>query len=63
VKRWPIILTQVIDQLYRANHELSLNPDKEAQEKIDEGKLIIQQISRLKHKMSRDHEMEYVHGP
>ena len=63
--RWPIILTGVIDTIYRLDHELGLkvdneNADEVVSEKLKEGKHIIEQISRLKYEMSRDRPLEYV---
>ncbi|KAH9003903.1 DUF89 domain-containing protein [Lactarius hatsudake] len=39
VKRWPVILTTVIDSVYSVNHELTNIPDKAA--KLEEGKALI----------------------
>jgi damage-control phosphatase, subfamily III len=58
VKRWPVILTTVIDSVYSENHELTGVPDKE--DKLDEGKALIATISRLKYDMARDRALEYV---
>jgi len=66
VKRWPIIITQIIDQLYRSNHELSLQSQrgsstKEIEKinaKILEAKGIIEKISKLKYQMGRNHKLE-----
>ena len=68
VKRWPIILTKIIDQIHRENHELtmrSVNTGEGAETKswepqVDEGKSIIGKISRLKYEMARDKELQYV---
>jgi Damage-control phosphatase ARMT1-like domain len=65
IKRWPIIITGVIDQLHNACHVYSLqsqqpNPEKALDAKIAEGKGIIEQISRLKYQMARDHPLELV---
>ncbi|KAF8890624.1 hypothetical protein BD779DRAFT_1516098 [Infundibulicybe gibba] len=69
VKRWPIIVTGVIDHLYSACHELSLqsqdtnstrnDPDRKALEAtISEGRRIIEKISKLKYHMGRDHPLD-----
>ena len=56
VKRWPVILTNVIDSVYSVNHELTHLPDEAA--KLEEGKAIIATISRLKYDMARDRALE-----
>ncbi|KAN0136502.1 DUF89 domain containing protein [Lactarius tabidus] len=56
VKRWPVILTSVIDSVYSVNHELTHFPDKAA--KLEEGKALIAAISRLKYGMARDRALE-----
>ncbi|KAI9459850.1 DUF89 domain-containing protein [Lactarius psammicola] len=56
VKRWPVILTSVIDSVYSANHELTNLPDEAA--KLEEGKALIAMISRLKYGMGRDRALE-----
>ena len=58
VKRWPVILTTVIDSVYSENHELTGVPDKV--DKLEEGKALIATISRLKYDMARDRAVEYV---
>ncbi|THU93833.1 DUF89 domain-containing protein [Dendrothele bispora CBS 962.96] len=67
VKRWPVILTSIVDQLHRENHDLQLysqhasDPEQQkasAAEKLEEGKAIIEQISKVKYQMARDHVME-----
>ncbi|KZT69424.1 DUF89 domain-containing protein [Daedalea quercina L-15889] len=68
VKRWPIILTGIIDNIYRVNHVLSVSHSEEAaneetlsaQEKIEEGKNLIEQISKLKYEMGRDRPLETI---
>ncbi|EPQ55777.1 DUF89-domain-containing protein [Gloeophyllum trabeum ATCC 11539] len=69
VKRWPIILTGIIDHLYSLNHDLSLRaqaPDvssqtkNELKEQIEEAKAIIGKISALKYHMARDHQLERI---
>jgi hypothetical protein len=58
VKRWPVILTTVIDSVYYENHELTGVSDKA--DKLEEGKALIATISRLKYDMARDRALEYV---
>lgn len=65
MKRWPIILTGIIDNIYRVNHDLGLglqNLDNSASEvakdKISEGKAIIETIGKLKYDMGRDRQLE-----
>lgn len=67
VKRWPVIITGVIDAIYRINHDLSLSSDpdlqklgdisvvdRETRERIEEGKKLIEKLSKLKYEMGRD---------
>ncbi|KAH9915315.1 DUF89 domain-containing protein [Fomitopsis serialis] len=66
VKRWPVILTGIIDNIYRINHGLSVaqseGDDNEEtateKEKIEEGKNLIETISKLKYEMGRDRPLE-----
>ena len=58
MRRWPVILTSVIDSVYSENHELTGFPDKA--DKLEEGKTLIATISRLKYGMARDRNLEYV---
>ena len=58
VKRWPVILTTVIDSVYSENHDLTGIPDMA--DKLEEGKVVIATISRLKYGMARDRALEYV---
>ena len=60
VKRWPIILTNVIDFIHRVNHDLTMDRDASSEEKIQEGKQIIEKISKLKYEMARDRALECV---
>ncbi|KAH9025837.1 hypothetical protein EDB85DRAFT_2177521, partial [Lactarius pseudohatsudake] len=53
IKRWPVILTTVIDSVYSVNHELTNLPDKKAA-KLEEGKALIAAMSRLKYEMAQD---------
>lgn len=69
LKRWPIILTGIIDHLHKANHNLSIKAQSESkegssrsslEEKTAEGTAIIHQISKLKYEMARDRPLECV---
>ncbi|KAJ3729202.1 DUF89 domain-containing protein [Lentinula guzmanii] len=70
-KRWPVILTSIVDQLHRENHDLHLRPPIDGSDsahseeeslrveaKITEGKAIIEKVGKLKYEMARDHVME-----
>ncbi|PPQ64905.1 hypothetical protein CVT24_008245 [Panaeolus cyanescens] len=67
IKRWPIIITGVVDTLHKACHKLSLelqiegqDEDKKAEilNKIEEGKAVIEKVSKLKYEMARDRALE-----
>jgi hypothetical protein len=64
LRRWPVIITSVIDELYNICHVLSLEsqkPDADTELyniKITEAKGIIEKISKLKYGMARDHPLE-----
>lgn len=69
MKRWPVILTGIIDTIYKLDHEIGVSlptlpaGSEEAacaEEKISEGKAIIEKISKLKYEMARDRPLEYV---
>ncbi|GJE89042.1 protein-glutamate O-methyltransferase family protein [Phanerochaete sordida] len=69
VKRWPVILTGIIDTIYKVDHELGVSlhtlpagSDEvlAAEEKIKEGKGIIEKISKLKYDMARDRPLELI---
>lgn len=64
-KRWPIILTGVVNQLHLENHDMFVNSQqadgKDLQEaKLAEGKALIEKVSKLKYEMARDHALECV---
>ncbi|KAG8728888.1 hypothetical protein FRC12_021415, partial [Ceratobasidium sp. 428] len=50
VKRWPVIITNLIDTVYRAI-DTENNGDAD---KISEGKTIISRLAKLKYDMSHD---------
>ena len=71
MKRWPIILTKLIDHIHRVNHELTvaaMRADVEARAqgdpnwevRVEEGKSIIEKVSKLKYEMARDRALQYV---
>lgn len=70
VKRWPIILTTIIDHVHRLLHDMTLEAQQvrdsdaskaeELSKKTTEGQEIISEISRLKYRMARDHELENI---
>jgi hypothetical protein len=70
MKRWPIILTNIIDHVHRLLHDMTLEAQQvrdsdvskaeELSKKTTEGQEIISEISRLKYRMARDHELEWV---
>lgn len=53
-----MILTTIIDHLYRVGHDLATQPNDlsptVAEERIEAGKSIIEKISKLKYEMGRD---------
>jgi hypothetical protein len=65
LKRWPVILTGIIDRIHRINHVLALeckegDPVVKAvlEEKISEGTEIISRIGGLKYRMGGDKKLE-----
>ena len=68
LKRWPVILANAVDQIAREDHALHLllqtesnaQAKKVTEEKLTEGKAVIEQISKLKYQMARDHPLPYV---
>ncbi|KAG8690409.1 hypothetical protein FRC11_011765 [Ceratobasidium sp. 423] len=55
-KRWPVIITNFIDTIYRAvDAEGTTNP-----EKVTEGKALISRLSKLKYDMSHDRPLEEI---
>jgi Damage-control phosphatase ARMT1-like domain len=64
IKRWPVILTNIIDIIYRTNHGFqvsSIPQSVEMEQRVAEGKVIIEKISKLKYDMGRDKPLEYVY--
>ncbi|WFD34558.1 hypothetical protein MCUN1_001399 [Malassezia cuniculi] len=57
VHRWPTIITQVVDAIYRRSHELSAN-----EALADEGRRIIEEIAGIKYAMSRDRPLEAINA-
>ncbi|KAF9219362.1 DUF89 domain-containing protein [Gyrodon lividus] len=73
VKRWPVIITNLIDHVHRLIHDMTMESQrltesgqgesdrvKELQDKVTEGKEIITKASRLKYRMARDQELEKI---
>jgi hypothetical protein len=68
VKRWPIIITGVVDYLHNVCHMLSMEASEIAdkdqekeiflQKKVQEGTGIIEKVSKLKYEMARDRPLE-----
>jgi hypothetical protein len=62
LRRWPVILTGIIDRFHRVNHDLTVELKRiedsatkiPLEEKIAEGKEIISKISGLKYRMGGD---------
>lgn len=61
MRRWPVILTSIIDNIYCRNHDLGVSlPFKTPEEavileaQIAEGKAIIGKIGEIKYDMGRD---------
>ncbi|KAG0147394.1 hypothetical protein CROQUDRAFT_76605 [Cronartium quercuum f. sp. fusiforme G11] len=57
IRRWPMILTNIIDRIVNVNN-LLLDAGPSEAEKLKEGKQIISQISQLKYECARDKELE-----
>ncbi|BGP43169.1 Hairy/enhancer-of-split with YRPW motif protein 2 [Rhodotorula kratochvilovae] len=57
VKRWPIILTGVVDELSRLNGELFASKEESDVEKVKEGKELIHAIGGLIYEMRHDREL------
>ena len=74
IRRWPVIITSVIDVLHRTCHDLSLEikmleetkgpsesnkSKREAlREKVAQGTKIIEKVGKLKYEMARDRALE-----
>lgn len=58
MRRWPVILTNIVSTITDEIHKLSTDDPK-----LPEGKKIISQISALKHAMGRNAVLEYVPTP
>ncbi|WWC58951.1 uncharacterized protein I303_101496 [Kwoniella dejecticola CBS 10117] len=54
VKRWPVVLTNIVSAVSNVNHELHMNPDANSEAKLVEGKKIISQISQMKYDMGHN---------
>ncbi|KAI6134374.1 DUF89 domain-containing protein [Pisolithus croceorrhizus] len=69
LRRWPVIITNLIDHVHRLIHDLTMesqalansgSTDPAIQLKIEEGKGIIAKASHLKYRMARDQELEMI---
>ena len=66
MKRWPVILTGIVDRLHRNCHDLTMEAQKPGdetakkslEEKITEAKDIISSISKLKYQMGGDKKLQ-----
>jgi len=58
-RRWPTILTGVINTIVNINHDLHQNPSADSEQKVQEGKDIISKISAMKHEMARNVHLPY----
>lgn len=72
LRRWPIIITNIIDHVHRLIHDMTMESKRLAESgedaslerakaldvKVEEGKGIISKASRLKYRMARDQELE-----
>ena len=71
LRRWPVIITNIVDHVHRLIHDMTMESQRLAQsgedalervraldDKVDEGKEIISKASRLKYRMARDQELE-----
>ncbi|KAI0759122.1 DUF89 domain-containing protein [Fomes fomentarius] len=65
LRRWPVILTSIIDNIYCRNHDLGVSlPSKTPEEaaileaQIAEGKTIISKIGEIKYDMGRDRALQ-----
>ncbi|RSH90066.1 hypothetical protein EHS25_001399 [Saitozyma podzolica] len=54
IKRWPVILTNIVSSISNDLHELHSSTEPSAKDKIAEGKEIVSKISALKHEMGRN---------
>ena len=65
IRRWPVILTTIIDHLYRVGHDLATQPNDlsqtVAEEQIAASKAIIEKISKLKYEMGREKPLLYAY--
>lgn len=55
--RWPVIVTQAIDDVFRTTRDTA-DP-----EKIAEGKRIVEKLAKLKYELQHDRELSYVFHP
>jgi len=66
LRRWPIIITKVIDEINQRCHDFSLDikrgvsPKDVLDAKIKEALAIVNEISKLKYEMARDRPIKSV---
>ncbi|KAF8630307.1 hypothetical protein AX15_003000 [Amanita polypyramis BW_CC] len=64
VRRWPVIVTSIVDNVHNACNDLALYPGgtdiETIQAKLQEGKEIIAKVSELKYHIGRDHAIELI---
>ncbi|KAL4077466.1 hypothetical protein J3A83DRAFT_4087210 [Scleroderma citrinum] len=71
IRRWPIIITNIIDHVHRLVHDMTMESQnftndvtddsmRDMKLRIEEGKVIIAKASRLKYRMARDQELEKI---
>ncbi|WWC87378.1 uncharacterized protein L201_002267 [Kwoniella dendrophila CBS 6074] len=54
VKRWPVVLTNIVSAVSNVDHEIHMNPTETSEAKLAEGKKIISQISQMKYDMGHN---------
>jgi damage-control phosphatase, subfamily III len=54
-ERWPIIITQGIDDVHRSIHDI------EDEEKLKEGKWIVSELAKLKYELQHNRELTPIH--
>ena len=61
VHKWPIILTQVVDGLFRECNQLSRSSN--ASDKVHEGRVIIEKVSAIKYELTHDRPLKSLGVP
>ncbi|KAF8335911.1 DUF89 domain-containing protein [Cantharellus anzutake] len=53
--RWPVILTSIIDNIYRRNHNISMGADRDSHvDMVNNGKELISKLAELKYGMAHN---------